>query len=217
MGFLTGAAKLGSAVGALKSIANALFPDQITIRVSDISLDVVIDSVSSAQVNTGMIISDNPSEDKNTFIQNISKSPKSITLSCIFSNIPRLSNIRTGASATKFATALLLPEVGTLTETLINEEDSIAERLQNLRDVMEEGLIVQILGLPGQEIFNFVIESIGDTEDVGTGTRSRAVDITIREAFIVGLGAPAPEEAGLFSKITDSIGGALNNTVGALF
>jgi len=215
MSLLTGAAKIGAAANVLGQLSNALFPDEIRIRIDDDD-EVTIDAMQDAVVETSVQVSEFPAEDGKVFVQNISKNPRRITLQCVLSNIIRLSNIKTLSAATAFGTALVIPEVASVSNILLNEEDSISIRLNLLRNAMEQGKIVQILGLPDQDQFNFIIENVVDNENVQTGDRARGVNIVVREAFIVGLDLPRPDNAGLFSEVTDSFTGLINSIPDAM-
>lgn len=216
MSLISGAAALGSAVTGIGSIANTLFPDQRRIKIPDVDVEVNIDAMVSATINTSIIKSEHPAEGGKVFAQNIYKNPRSITMTCVLSSVLRASGIDSVSSATQFGASLLIPEVGNIVNLALNEEDSIATRLKDLRDAQDLGLIVQVLGLPNQEVFNFVIEDITDNENVETGPNSRAVDIVLSEVFIVGLDSPAGEEGGLFSAITDTITSAINSIPGEI-
>ncbi len=213
MSFLSGAAALGSGVGALGSLVNALFPKQILIRIDD--QDVNIDAMESAVVGTTVQISEQPAENGKVFAQNVYNNPRTITLQCILSNILRASGINSIASATQFASSLLIPEVASITNLALNEEDHISRRLLLLRDAQESGKVVQIIGLKDQDVFNFIIENISDTENVQTGEKARAIDILIKQAFIVGLDSPEPA-GGRFSKITGALSGIVKSSPPAL-
>lgn len=189
MGWLNGALNVtgavSSGVGGILSIANALFPKQIIIRDIENDKEIYIDSTQSISTQTGITASEHPTEDAKILTQNISKNPRTISLNCILSNITMMSNLKTLASAGKYASNLLLPEAGNITNLLLNDEDSITDRLDFLYDVMENGRFVEIKGLPGVKILDYLIMSVSDTKDVATGSKAKSVVIEIREAFIV--------------------------------
>lgn len=215
MALLTGASKIAAGAQVAGQIARALFPKEVRILIDDVD-EVTINATTAVDTETGIEVSEFPSEDGKVFVQNISRLPRRLTLNCVFSSIPRLSNIGSLAAAAQFGTALAIPEVGSVTNILINEEDSVQTRLDLLRDAMDNGKIVQILGLPGQDQFNFIIDSVSDTENTETGTRSKLATILVREAFIVGLDLPRPITGGLFSTLTESFTGAINSIPDAI-
>jgi hypothetical protein len=213
LSFLTGAANLGAGLGALKNIAAELFPDQVSIKFKlngETDKEIFLDSVQVRRVETTAGVSEFPAENQKVFQQNISTNPRVITFSAYLSSIPRLNNLKTGSNALKYATSLLIPEVASLTNILLNEDDSVAERLADLRSAMGYGDILQILGLPDNDTINFILTSVVDIEDLDTGSKGKKVELSVREAQIVGLDAPQPPSKGLFSKITSTISGGLN-------
>jgi hypothetical protein len=210
MGLLTGISNVNSGIVGLGAIANTFFPKQIVIKHEPSTLEVQIDSASAINSDTSVNVSQHPAEDGKVFIQNISRNPRTMTLQCTLSNIIRLSNIKTLSAAAQYATALLLPEAGAISNLFLNQEDTISERLNLLRTFMGEGSVVLVLGLPDQSAFNYVITNISDSMTSQTGRKARTVNITLQEAFIVGLSAPNVSEGGLFSKVTSSIASAIS-------
>lgn len=213
MGFLTGAANIGAGVGALKSIAAELFPDEVSIKftLNNIDKEIFIDSCRTRKVSTTIGVSEFPAEDGRVFQQNISTNPRVITLEGFLSSIPRLNNIKTASQALKYASSLLIPEVASVSNLLLNEGDSVADRLRDLRDAMNTGVVVQILGLPDQDVFNFILINVEDLESENSGNKGKDITLTIREAEIVGLAKPQKSEGGLFSKVTGAVSGTINN------
>ena len=204
MSLLGGVAAASGAVGALGALNNTLFPKQILIKIPDQKIEVNIDSATNISVNTSVTVSDHPTEDKEVLAQNVSPAPRTITLSCMFSNIIRLSNINTVSAAAQFGIAAAIPEAAGLSDILLNEEDSIVTRLGQLRTAQKNGQIVTIIGLPEQNAFEFIIVDVSDDESTETGTKSRSITLTIQEARIAKKD-PGISEKGLFSTIIDLI------------
>jgi hypothetical protein len=217
--FLSGAANLGAGVGALKNIAKELFPDQVSLKftLDDVEKEIFLDSCRSRKITTSIGVSEFPAEDGRVFQQNVSTNPRSIALSAFLSSIIRLNNLKTGTSAAKYATSLLIPEVASISNILLNEGDTVAERLFDLRQCMNTGTIVQVLGLPDQDVFNFIIMNVDDTESEASGDKGKDIELTLREAEIVGLKKPVKKvDNGLFSKIQGGVSGGLNKAGGAV-
>jgi hypothetical protein len=211
--FLTGAANLGAGLQGLKNIAAELFPDQVSLKFKlngSVDKEIFLDSVQVRRVETTAAVSEFPAENQKTFQQNITTNPRIVGLSGYLSSIPRLNNLKTGSNALKYASSLLVPEVASLTNILLNEEDSVEERLNDLRSAMGYGDILQALGLPGNDVFNFIITGVIDIEDLETGSRGKKIELSIKEAQIVGLDAPTQPAKGLYSKVTGAISGGLN-------
>lgn len=226
MSLLAGASALTADIiggGGLASIANALFPNEVKIRFEvenqftnqfDVN-EVNLDATFTRSVSTTISVSEHPSEDEQTFVQNVYLNPKVIGLTCILSNVLRIGDVKSLSAATQFASALLIPEVAQVTNVALNEEDNISIRLDLLRFAQENGIVVQVLGLPDQEFFTFILESIADNETVETGDKARAVDITLRQVFIVGV-EEFEEEGGIFSTVTEELTGAIDAVPAAL-
>lgn len=210
MSLLPSIAKLGAGVGALQSIINTVFPNNILIKyVKDDGTEVAVylDATEDITKTASSSISDAPSEDKKVYVQNLSNNPRTINLSSVLSNVITLSRINTLSAAADYAAALLIPEAANLTSLLTNEEDSIEERLRQLRDAKDNGYVVNVIGLPDQTTFNYIIESIEDTATTQIG-KSRIVNISLREAFIVGLNKPVVQDgpiAAVVKRITGSV------------
>lgn len=213
MSFLTGAANLGAGLGALKNVVSELFPDQVSLKFKlkgETDKEIFLDSIQVRRVETTAGVSEFPAENQKVFQQNISTNPRIVALTGYLSSIPRLNNIKTASSALKYATSLLIPEVASISNLLLNEEDSVTERLEDLRAAMGYGDIIQILGLPANDVFNFILTSVVDIEDLESGSKGKKIELGIKEAQIVGLDAPTPPDKGLFSKVTGTISGGIN-------
>lgn len=200
MSLLGGINAVAGAAAGLQSIANTLFPNQIELKITDLTDDeitVQIDAATAISGNTSVNISEHPTENNQVFQQNVSKNARQVTLACTFSNIIRLSNAKTLTAAAQFGIAAALPEVGSLTNILLNEEDSITTRLQDLRLAENVGATIQIVGIEELVDFNFAITDISDDETTETGTSSRTVNITLREKFLAN---EVDSSSGIFSK-----------------
>ena len=216
MSLLSGLGKISGVVGAVGDIINSVFPDRIIIRGVDDGKEIMINSVENIQRGRSVTSAKNPSEDQKTFLQNIYRNPKTISLTGILSNILTLSDLNSLSEATKYASSLLIPEVAGVTNLFLNETDSVTERLSSLENYMNTGAIVQILGIPEQTVFNYTIQSISDNESEETGVAAKSIDIELEEAFIPGLEI-AGVAGGKFANITEALPGLIPDAIGGIF